>query len=139
MTTGAAATENLNDFFYEGARVTHAAVRAYQGVLGEQQAPEWDQLSAEERNASFQGFAGAFSSVVLHPFAGDLELASAEHQAWTDRKLDGGWTYGERKDPVRKTHPDITAWENLSPAARRKDLVVLGIARAFASTVDRLR
>ena len=45
-------------------------------------------------------------------------LAALEHQRWTsDRRLNG-WRFGDVRDDVRKTHPDIRPFEELPLAAQ---------------------
>lgn len=48
------------------------------------------------------------------------KLAKMEHERWMEDKERQDWTRGER-DEVRKTHPDMVPWEELSEEARNKD------------------
>jgi hypothetical protein len=48
-------------------------------------------------------------------------LAEIEHRRWWADRLLNGWTPGSPKDPVRKIHPDLRPWQELSEAMREKD------------------
>lgn len=45
-------------------------------------------------------------------------LALVEHQRWLDQQRISGWTWGEQKDEVRRTNPNIVAWEELTEEVR---------------------
>lgn len=48
-------------------------------------------------------------------------LAELEHERWiVDRRLNG-WSYGPKRDNVRKLHPDIKPFDQLSPEIQRYD------------------
>ena len=50
------------------------------------------------------------------------ELARAEHDRWMRDLIADGWQYGAGpKDPERKLHPSLVAWEELSEDERDKD------------------
>lgn len=44
-----------------------------------------------------------------------------EHERWTAEKIAAGWTYGPERDDVRRVHPDLRPWAELSEADREKD------------------
>ena len=48
-----------------------------------------------------------------------------------NEKLANGWVYGNVKDPVAKTHPCITAYENLSKEKQVKDYLFIAVVRSF--------
>jgi hypothetical protein len=48
-------------------------------------------------------------------------LAIAEHDRWLTERISHGWTFGEVRDEVAKTHPSIRPWCELSEAERDKD------------------
>ena len=47
-------------------------------------------------------------------------LARAEHERWTADRLRRGWTPGPRDDG-RRRHPDLVAWDQLSPDSKEID------------------
>lgn len=49
------------------------------------------------------------------------QLAVMEHDRWLEDLIGDGWTHGPVRDPVRRRHPDLDSWENLSEVAKEKD------------------
>lgn len=68
-----------------------------------------------------------------------------EHDSWWQAYMDMGWQYGEVRDPVAKTHPDMVPYDQLSKAEREKDAVFLAccavgrVAVELLEVVARLR
>ena len=48
-------------------------------------------------------------------------LAAQEHLRWMIERQSEGWTLGERKDPEKKTHPDLVDWGELSEDVKAID------------------
>jgi hypothetical protein len=48
-------------------------------------------------------------------------LARMEHDRWWAERDLGGWTYGETRDNVRRIHPLMRPFDDLSEADRDKD------------------
>ena len=48
-------------------------------------------------------------------------LAQSEHQRWMAQRLLAGWSYGSCRDNLRRLHPSIVPWEQLSAAEQQKD------------------
>jgi len=48
-------------------------------------------------------------------------MAKMEHEQWVKQKFLQGWTYGEKKNNNKKTHPDLIEWDRLSSIAKKKD------------------
>lgn len=54
---------------------------------------------------------------------GKSKLSPAEeHDNWMRFKLSDGWKYGNVKDVIAKTHPDILPFEELPEIEQRKDI-----------------
>jgi len=51
-----------------------------------------------------------------------FKLAKMEHKRWRDEKDQEGWKYGEKRDDIKKIHPDLVNWESLSEDEKRKDI-----------------
>lgn len=49
----------------------------------------------------------------------------AEHDSWWQAYIDMGWVYGPERDPIKKTHPDMVPFDELSKAERDKDEIFL--------------
>ncbi|MGL4728121.1 MAG: RyR domain-containing protein [Bosea sp. (in: a-proteobacteria)] len=48
-------------------------------------------------------------------------LAQIEHRRWCADRIDRGWRFGEPRDDVRKRHPSLKPYEDLSEAEKEKD------------------
>jgi hypothetical protein len=72
----------------------------------------------------------------LGPEEPNIEALS--HENWKRQRLAAGWRYGPVKDVELKTHPCLSAYEDLSPAQRHKDHVVVQAFRAVAPQVAAL-
>ena len=53
------------------------------------------------------------------------ELAMSEHQRWYDNKVKTGWKYGDPRDDVKKLHPSMLPWEEISEDEREKDRMMV--------------
>jgi hypothetical protein len=45
-------------------------------------------------------------------------LAQREHERWLAERRATGWTWGERKDLVKRTNPSLVAWNDLAQETR---------------------
>ena len=48
-------------------------------------------------------------------------LARNTHEVWAQQRMEEGWTYGERRDGEKKTHPDLIPYEDLSEGEKDYD------------------
>jgi hypothetical protein len=61
------------------------------------------------------------------------------HDEWVEAYAKMGWTYGEKRDPVAKTHPDMVPYVVLGRLERDKDAVFVAlceIARRWVYDTD---
>lgn len=105
---------NLNyrraEFVYNGARL--AAIAAGAPIIPEL----WD-----DREDDFQY---QFLEVIFKQCSDARETNPAVlHQMWVDKYAEMGWVYGEKRDPVAKTHPDMVPYDELNQLERDKDEV----------------
>lgn len=107
------------------ARAAHEANRAYCLVLGDASQPSWETAPEWQRVSALEG--------VLGVLRGNGPAKS--HAGWLDHKLATGWTWGPEKDPEKKTHPCMVAYEKLPPAQRAKDTVFVAVVRAMAAAL----
>lgn len=50
------------------------------------------------------------------------KMSKAEHIRWVDEKLLKGWSFAPgKKDPVKRTHPDLIPYEELDEPTKQKD------------------
>lgn len=48
-------------------------------------------------------------------------LSKNVHEVWAQSRLSEGWTYGERRDDVAKTHPCLVPYEELPEIEKAYD------------------
>lgn len=48
-------------------------------------------------------------------------LAKNTHEVWAQQRMAEGWTYGEKRDNDRKTHPDLIPYEELPESEKEYD------------------
>lgn len=102
-------------FIYEAARLQAAAVNA--PVIPE----PW---SAREREFKEQMLHGIITQMMGPDRFTDAEAA---HDSWWDKYKEMGWSYGPRRDPVAKTHPDMVPFAELGWEERIKDAVFIAL------------
>jgi hypothetical protein len=110
---------------FQIASVCHEANRAWcitRGDVTDQ--PNWFFAPQWQRESVIDGVEHA----LRHPDA----TPEDSHKNWMAGKIADGWTYGEVKDAVAKTHPCMVAYEDLSEYQRKKDALFLAIVRALA-------
>lgn len=55
----------------------------------------------------------------LHDLA--EEIARNVHEVWSDGRMRAGWTYGEKRDDVKKHHPCLVPYEDLTESEKEYD------------------
>lgn len=106
------------------ARVVHAANRELQIVQGDPvPSPPWDDAPDYQVRQAIAGVQEVIRNPVL--------TAEESHELWLDRMRADGWTYGEVKDPVQKTHPTFLHWDELPAEQQLKDRLFIAIVRAL--------
>lgn len=106
------------------ASICHEANKAWCEANGDYTQKHWDQAEQWQRDSALKGV----EFRIANPDAGE----DAQHNAWMKDKVDAGWIYGEVKDAEAKTHPCITAFENLPEFQQKKD-------KLFCAIVDALK
>lgn len=98
------------------ARVMHETVRAWQAANGQQPAPPWGRAPQWMKDASITS--------ILWRIENPDAPTSAQHDQWADEKRADGWKQGKVKSAVKKTHPLLVPYAQLSEVERRKDALV---------------
>ena len=102
------------------AEVVHEAIRAYQRTLGQPVAPPWESATWERQ-----------STIEAVRLALEDPSPGREHERWMRERLAQGWRYGPTKDAAAKTSPFLVPFAELPEVERRKDALVIAIARAL--------
>lgn len=105
------------------AAICHEVNRAVCQAVGDQSqipwvdAPKWQKMSAVD----------GVINVLLHE-----STPEQSHANWTAFKLADGWTRGDVKDPVKKTHPCLVPFVDLPVEQKIKDYVFTALVQALA-------
>jgi len=69
--------------------------------------------------------------------AGETErLSTLEHERWMSEKMEGGWRYGEKRDDIKKLHPSLIAYDQLSEPEKEKDRDTIRQIPEILSRID---
>jgi hypothetical protein len=106
------------------ARTAYNVNKAYCESLGDHSFGPWDEAPDWQKNTTKLGV----DFVIANPSL----PASAQHEAWLALKEAQGWKYGYKKDPEKKEHPCMVAFDELPANQQAKDFI-------FKAVVDSLR
>ena len=120
-------TQNLNATlmfaFVDVAKVCHEANKAYCATIGDTNQPDWENAPDWQKESAITG-------VKFH-FYNENTTPADSHNSWLKEKTEQGWKYGEVKDPEKKEHPCVTAYENLPKSQQLKDYIFKGIVDSY--------
>jgi RyR domain len=105
------------------AQVCHDANRAYCKTLEDYSQLPWEEAPIWQRNSAESGVKFKIDNPESTP--------ENSHENWLKDKEKDGWTFGETKDPAKKTHPCFVAYGDLPAEQRVKDAIFQGIVTAF--------
>ena len=105
------------------ARVCHAANREYCESINDHTQKSWEESEQWQRDSAMKGIQFA----IANPSVGPL----AQHEAWSQYKLEQGWKLGPVKDPAKKEHPCLVPFAELPAEQKIKDFLFRHIVKAF--------
>jgi len=105
------------------AKVCHDANRAYCQTIGDFSQPAWE-MAPEWQKAS------AINGVNFH-LDNPGTIPESSHENWMKEKIADGWMFGEKKDPVAKTHPCLVSFDKLPEEQKQKDRIFYAIVKSF--------
>ena len=105
------------------AKVCHEANRAYCECLEDMSQKPWDEADEWQKESTIRGVEFRIKNPGLS--------ARAQHEAWLEDKIEKGWKVGEVKDVVKKEHPCMVAYEQLSRAQQAQDALFMAIVNAL--------
>lgn len=107
-------TQIIAEIIYEAARLE--SIWSKRSIIPE----TW-----EERDAQFKI---QFINTVLDYLDMDkLPTPEEAHNSWIESYKRAGWRYGEVRDPVKKTHPDMVEYDKLPKDEKDKDAIFLAL------------
>jgi serine phosphatase RsbU (regulator of sigma subunit) len=78
-----------------------------------------------------------FKPYTLHLNEEEIEtMARVEHIRWSWEKRLNGWISGNIKDDIKKTHPGLIPYEELSESEKEKDRELVKLIPAFLQDID---
>lgn len=107
----------------EIALACHEANRALCLAFGDDTQKPWALAERWQRDST----KAQMKFIQENPQAG----VDATHISWSEEKLDGGWVFGETKDPAKKTHPCLVPFEDLPREQQAKDYIFRAIVLAL--------
>lgn len=106
--------ERRAEFVYEAARLQAIAVNA--PIVPE----PWSHREAD--------FKAQFLNVIAAQTGPDRKSSPEElHEDWVHAYEAMGWVYGESRDPIKRTHPDIVPYDQLERREQDKDAVFVAL------------
>ena len=106
------------------ARTAYNVNKAYCESLGDHSFGPWEEAPDWQKNTCRLG-------VDFH-IGNPGATAAASHESWLAVKEIEGWKYGYKKDPEKKEHPCMVAFNELPANQQAKDFL-------FKAVVDSLR
>src|ERR1035437_1289656 len=121
---------------------------------GNQYASDFDDLPNEIKNSNIDNAAHiptkllsigykirqvkkGFKPFSLHLNEDEIEtMARVEHIRWSWEKRLNGWIFGSIKDDIKKTHPSIIRYEDLSESEKEKDRELVKLIPAFLQDIN---
>jgi hypothetical protein len=105
------------------ARIAHEMNRRWCELMGDTSQPPWEQAADWQKESAVNGV----HFHADHPESGP----EASHESWMQEKIADGWTYGPRKDPVKKEHPCMVPYGQLPAIQRAKDTFFLTVVKTL--------
>src|SRR5690242_5269260 len=106
------------------AEFVHGQNRVLQQLTGGITSPEWADAPEWEKTSSVESVLDVM----------DGKTPEGLWESWRQSKLDDDWTWGEKKDPVKKTHPCLVDdYDSLPLAERIKDDMMVYSVRMLSN------
>lgn len=105
------------------AELCHEVNRAYCVSLGDNSQLAWADAPDWQKNSAVDG--------VEYHLTVEGTKPEDSHVNWLKMKNEEGWTYGRVKDPIKKTHPCMVAFNLLPAPQKAKDHIFKAICDFF--------
>lgn len=106
------------------ARICHEANRAYCESVEDFSQPCWNEAHEHMITSTIDG--------ILYVIANPDTNPEQIHENWMRSKADHGWIYGHLKDPIKRTHPCMVAYDRLPEEQKIKDRIFISLVKALA-------
>ena len=106
----------------------HELNRAYCQLLGDESQPSWNDAPQWMVDSAEAGARAIIEGAITTP--------ADSHASWMRLKLATGWSYGEVKDVVAKTHPCLVPYAELPREQQLKDLLFFLAVKSTIAFAD---
>jgi hypothetical protein len=107
----------------EIAKVCFEANEALCEIIGDTSAKSWEEASEITKNSIIVGV----KLYLTRPTSTPMDA----HNAWLDYKRAEGWVWGEEKDEVKKTHPNLVTFDQLPLEQKAKDYLFISVVNSL--------
>ncbi len=104
------------------ARICHEVNRGYCRSIGDDSQPSWEEAPEWQKESVVNG-------VNFH--LENETTPEQSHENWMAEKVAAGWVYGPIKDPEKKEHPCMVAYQELPAEQRTKDYLFKAVVDTF--------
>lgn len=112
----------------EAARAAHTVNKIYCESLGDASQVDWLAAPGWQRESCRDGARSIIRGTTQKP--------SDSHVRWLEHKRKEGWVYGPVKDPEKREHPCMVAYEELPDAQKVKDHLFFEVVRGCMRSSD---
>lgn len=103
------------------AQACHEQNKAWCALNGDMSQLPWDSCPDWQKEASIKGVEFLYNECNADPVNISSISPSVLHDQWKKEKIKDGWTFGEVKDPEKKTHPCLVEFHELPYNQQVKD------------------
>lgn len=115
----------MSSLIENAAMLAHEANILYCQTIGDFSQVRWEYAPKWQRDSVLAGVRAVINRATPE------EL----HESWMMHKIADGWTRGDVKDPVAKTHPCLVEYYLLPEEQRAKDTLFRDVATAYLRAV----
>jgi hypothetical protein len=108
------------------AQAAHEMNRLWSFAHGDASHKPWSEAPDWQKQSAIKGVEGVLSG----------NSPVAQHEAWCEDKVKNGWVYGPVKDPERKTHPCLVAYQDLPKVQKDKDYLFSQTVKTLAVALN---
>lgn len=102
-------------YFRQIAKIAHEVNRSYCLAIGDKTQPTWERCPEWQRRSIIHGV----MEILLNPNLTPRQ----SHAKWLELKKADGWSWGIKKDPIRKKHPCFLPFLELPTEQQAKDFI----------------